>query len=79
MPEPHRSTHMRAPPKHLDEFHCYYALASLYEPNSFKEACSHPEWQQAMSEELQALEKNDTWDSVDLPMGKSLLGYKMDS
>lgn len=29
-----------------------------------------------MFKELQALEKNDTWDLVDLPMGRTVISYK---
>ena len=29
-----------------------------------------------MAEELQALEKNRTWDLVDLPLNKFVIGYK---
>ncbi|XP_016901897.1 uncharacterized mitochondrial protein AtMg00810-like [Cucumis melo] len=40
---------------------------SLDEPSSYKEASTNPLWQQAMNDELQALEKTHTWDYVDLP------------
>lgn len=33
-------------------------------------------WQQAIAEELQALEKSHTWDMVDLPRCKTLFGCK---
>uniref|UniRef100_A0A2N9HPR0 CCHC-type domain-containing protein n=1 Tax=Fagus sylvatica TaxID=28930 RepID=A0A2N9HPR0_FAGSY len=36
-------------------------------------ACTNPLWQQAMIEELQALEKTHTWDLVDLPHGIRLV------
>ncbi|GKU90857.1 hypothetical protein SLEP1_g4801 [Rubroshorea leprosula] len=43
---------------------------------SYKEAFLDPLWQQAMKEELQALEKTSTWDLVDLPPDKTLVGCK---
>uniref|UniRef100_A0A2N9H2Q3 Integrase catalytic domain-containing protein n=1 Tax=Fagus sylvatica TaxID=28930 RepID=A0A2N9H2Q3_FAGSY len=52
------------------------AVLSLHEPHTYREACTNPLWQQAMTEELQALEKTHTWDLVDLPPGKSAIGCK---
>ena len=63
-------------PSHLRDFHCFSALASLQEPQTFHEASSNPLWQQAMKEELDALHKTGTWDLVDLLSGKSAIGYK---
>uniref|UniRef100_A0A2N9GZL8 Integrase catalytic domain-containing protein n=1 Tax=Fagus sylvatica TaxID=28930 RepID=A0A2N9GZL8_FAGSY len=51
-------------------------VLSLHEPHTYREACTNPLWQQAMIEELQALEKTHTWDLVDLPRGKSVIGCK---
>ena len=61
---------------HLRDFHCFSALASLQEPQTFHEASSNPLWQQAMKEELDALHKTRTWDLVDLPFGKSAISCK---
>ena len=61
---------------HLRDFHCFSALASLQEPQTFHEASSNPLWQQAMKEELDALHKTRTWDLVDLPSIKSTIGCK---
>ena len=47
-------------PSHLRDFHCFSALASLQEPQTFHEASSNPLWQQAMKEELDALHKTGT-------------------
>ena len=47
---------------------------SLVEPSLYKEASTNPLWQQAMDEEVQALEKTHTWDYVDLPLGKKSIG-----
>ena len=63
-------------PSHLRDFHCFSALASLQEPHTFHKASSNPLWQQAMKEELDALNKTGTWDMVDLPSGKSSIGCK---
>jgi hypothetical protein len=39
------------------------------EPSNYQEAKSSPEWIQAMREELNAIEKNKTWQLSDLPKG----------
>ena len=63
-------------PSHLRDFHCFSALASLQEPQTFREASSNPLWQQAVKEELDALHKTGTWDLVDLQSGKTTIGCK---
>eukprot|EP00253_Pinus_taeda_P013003 PITA_13003 len=50
-----------------------FALLS-FQPSSFEEAIRDENWVQAMDEEIEAIEKNDTWDLVDLPMDKNLIG-----
>ncbi|GKV37171.1 hypothetical protein SLEP1_g45230 [Rubroshorea leprosula] len=69
-------TWVRNPPTYLQDYHSFSALTSLHEPQSYKEASLDPLWQQAMKEELQALEKTGTWDLVDLPIDKTLVGCK---
>ena len=71
-----RSDRVRASPAHLRDYSCFSAVLSLHEPHTYREACTNPLWQQAMTEELQALEKTHTWDLVDLPHGKSAIGCK---
>ncbi|GKV01566.1 hypothetical protein SLEP1_g14113 [Rubroshorea leprosula] len=57
-------TWVRNPPTYLQDYHCLSTFTSLHEP------------QQAMKEELQALEKTSTLDLVDLPTDKTLVGCK---
>jgi hypothetical protein len=66
-----RSTRVRASPSHLTDYHCYFALATLHEPHTYREASTNPLWQQAMTNELDALHKTYTWDMTTLPLGKS--------
>ncbi|KAK2437071.1 putative mitochondrial protein [Trifolium repens] len=40
------------------------------------EALSHPEWRQAMIDEMCALQSSGTWELVPLPPGKSLVGCR---
>lgn len=70
------SDRVKEPNVHLRDYHCYYALATLHEPQNFREASSNPIWQKAMAEELSALTNTQTWDMVDLTPGKSLVGCK---
>ena len=46
------------------------------EPTSFEEAIGKREWEQAMDEEMGALDDNETWDLVQLPEGKKSIGCK---
>jgi hypothetical protein len=73
---PRCSTQVKALHSHLYDYHCYSALATLHEPHFFREAHTNPLWQNAMSEELNALTKTHTWDLVDLPIGKTAVGCK---
>ncbi|WKA06381.1 hypothetical protein VitviT2T_024283 [Vitis vinifera] len=73
---PRHSTRVRSIPPHLLNYHCYTALATLHEPQTYREASTDPLWQIAMKEELDALTKNHTWDLVTLPPGQSVVGCK---
>ena len=68
-PELRSYTWVSIPPPYLTDYHCSFALATLYEPHTYREAHNDPLWQQAMNEELDALHKNNIWDMVDLPHG----------
>ncbi|KAL4309905.1 hypothetical protein GQ457_01G055140 [Hibiscus cannabinus] len=48
----------------------------LKEPKSYKQAILHDCWKTAMSEEISALERNNTWELVPLPEGKQAIGCK---
>jgi hypothetical protein len=45
-------------------------------PTDWKLAKEDPKWKEAMLEEMRALEKNKTWELVDLPPGKQPVGCK---
>ena len=63
-------------PSYLSDYHCFSTMLQLHEPQSYHEASTNPQWKLAMKEELQALEKTHTWDLVDPPSGKALVGSK---
>jgi hypothetical protein len=48
-------------------------LSCMEIPNTMQEALKVPEWKKAVFEEMKALEKNGTWELVDLPRGKTIV------
>ncbi|KAH9293226.1 hypothetical protein KI387_041571, partial [Taxus chinensis] len=46
------------------------------EPENVREALSQPQWKEAMDTEYDSLMKNQTWELVDLPIGKKPIGCK---
>ncbi|KAL2243719.1 UNVERIFIED_CONTAM: Retrovirus-related Pol polyprotein from transposon RE1 [Sesamum indicum] len=48
----------------------------LQEPKRFSQAQQHLEWRDAMKQEIDALEKNKTWELSTLPKGKNTIGCK---
>ncbi|KAH9802834.1 retrovirus-related pol polyprotein from transposon RE1 [Citrus sinensis] len=45
-------------------------------PNSVQEALKDPKWKAAMNDEMRSLQKNQTWELVDLPPGKKPVGCR---
>jgi hypothetical protein len=54
----------------------HLALLSTVEPNSFEEANTDEHWIKAMEEELDQIEKNETWELVPRPKDKNMIGTK---
>jgi hypothetical protein len=52
------------------------ALFSYVDPSSIKEACKDENWIKAMNEELDQIEKNQTWELVPRPKNKNVIGTK---
>lgn len=46
------------------------------DPSSFEEAIKHEKWRKAMNSEINSIEKNKTWELVDLPEGARTIGVK---
>ena len=54
----------------------HLALSSTIEPKSFEEASKDEFWNKAMDEELDQIEKNDTWELVPRPKDKNVINRK---
>jgi hypothetical protein len=52
------------------------ALLSDSDPMTFEEAVKSEKWRQAMDQEMQAIERNDTWELTVLPSGSKTIGVK---
>ncbi|GJR20152.1 putative RNA-directed DNA polymerase [Tanacetum coccineum] len=46
------------------------------EPSSYSEAVKNPNWVEAMNNEIEALNRNNTWTICDLPPGRKAIGSK---
>ena len=53
-----------------------FALLSIVDPICFEEAIKYESWQKAMDEEIEAIEKNQTWQLVNLLEGKDATARK---
>ncbi|KAL0440782.1 UNVERIFIED_CONTAM: Retrovirus-related Pol polyprotein from transposon RE1 [Sesamum radiatum] len=51
-------------------------LSVLEEPKDFCEAQEKQEWREAMQQEIDALERNKTWEISYLPQGKNVIGCR---
>jgi hypothetical protein len=49
---------------------------SQIEPSSIKKACKDKNWVNDMNEELDQIEKNQTWELVPRPKNKNVIGTK---
>ena len=48
----------------------------MIEPKNFEEASEDEDWVKAMNEELDHIEKNNTWELVPRPVDKNVIGSK---
>jgi hypothetical protein len=48
----------------------------MLEPKNFNEANKDDHWVKAMNDELDQIEKNNTWEMVQRPEGKNVIGSK---
>jgi hypothetical protein len=75
-----RSTRVRNPPRRYDDFVSSVSLVTNNEePTCYQEAMEvsdSEKWKEAMKEEMDALERNGTWDLVELPKDRKIVGCK---
>ena len=53
-----------------------FCLFAYFDPISYEETTSDEKWIQVMNEEIQSIEKNNTWELTSLPVGKKPIGVK---
>ena len=81
-PTPTRSTRERNPPKRYIDFVSSVLFTDDGEPSCFQEAIDcvdNAKWKMAMKEEMDSLEKNKTWESIELPKDRKIVGCKRSS
>ena len=77
-----RSKRVRRPPERYGDFRSYFSNENAdfaifsCEEQTFEEAAKDETWQKAMEEELNMIDKNNTWNLVDPPKGKDIIGLK---
>ena len=75
-----RSTRIRRPPKRYDDYVTSVALTTNDDENlCYQEAVegsNSDKWKDAMKDEMKALDKNATWDLVELPKDRKTVGCK---
>jgi hypothetical protein len=73
-----RSTRVRIPPRRYDHFVSSVSLSTNdYEPLCYQEAMkgyNSEKWKETMKDEMNALERNVTWDLVELPRDRKTVG-----
>lgn len=73
-----RSTRPTKPnPKYANDMYttCQFSFA-VSDPTHYGEAAEKEEWRRAMLDEMKSIEKNGTWEMVELPEGKNAIGLK---
>jgi hypothetical protein len=59
-----------------DSEQSHVAFLSMTEPENFDESSQHDDWIRAMNEELDHIEKKNTWELVPRPKDKNVIGSK---
>jgi len=58
------------------EQHNLAVFSTNSDPVTYEEAVKHEEWRNAMDQEIESIERNNTWDLTSLPSGAKKIGVK---
>ena len=78
-PTPRRSTRERNPLERYTNFVSPILFTDDGEPSCFQESIdcvNNSKWKMAMKEEMDSMEKNKTWELVELPKDRKTVGCK---
>ena len=70
---PKRPVRESKPPNRFCSYMAMVANIVDFEPSSYEEAASQQVWREAMQEEYSSIMKNDVWEVVPRPEGKSVV------
>jgi len=71
-----RSSCQIQPPIRYKDYELMFHVMNVVEPSSYEEAKEYKELRDAMNEEYSSIMKNDTWELMELPKDKVLIGCK---
>ncbi|GJS62129.1 retrovirus-related pol polyprotein from transposon TNT 1-94, partial [Tanacetum coccineum] len=74
--EPDEESQSPPPRKFRSLAEIYNANFCHVEPDCFEEAIKEESWKKAMEDEIQVIEKNNTWELTDRPSYKDVIGVK---
>ena len=60
----------------VDQTSLFALYSHVDHPIHYEEAIKEEKWIQEMDEEIDAIEKNQTWELMSLPQGKDVIGVK---
>lgn len=72
------------PKDEMVNYALYYSISNyvpilntiVIDPSCYEESCSNHVWMQAIKEEIDAIERNDTWELCEFPKVKNMVGSK---
>ncbi|GJQ93957.1 putative RNA-directed DNA polymerase [Tanacetum coccineum] len=60
----------------IDNYVFATSINKIHEPTTYQEAVKDSRWIEAMNQEIEALNRNNTWEITDLPKGRKAIGSK---